>query len=475
MAEASHSPPHSRKKKKRKKTDVSLDFVPAKEGHACPFVGYFPSGFDPMLCRQGQEAQGPQEAGSLKVSAYQNTEKFKTRQHQLVVSPPDVNVEFVGTNYLGEGAMWQPGKYALGVFDKDSLTLQLLPLSGTKVLRMEPRVHGLGYDVDSLSGTTDGEMSKDLMLQKRNLLTSTFGTHKSRIMLNRYERGRVKEEALGDKEEIGRLFQKAGDNVSVLTSEEAFQQANAAIKRNIPPYDLTATTPDKAYIFEKIITPEEQSSLSDLELLKSAIGRDEKISELRKERAYPEFVLKRLYSMKNLQEELKIRGVVILSYITHLLAFYNLPRRVIQSIVDPMGSHGDLQSSNAIDLRSYANIPNAVVAKSLKLFTTNQGTASESEARTQTAEKRDLLISYILLLGLMIDNFRADPYDLAVEMKKSILELKNYYMELGCKFKTVKEADRGVVDPKSAQRLYEAVLPMPLQFPTLKNKIRRKK
>ncbi|MCO5577460.1 hypothetical protein L7F22_031292 [Adiantum nelumboides] len=134
MEETPHSPQHSRKKKKRKKADVSFEFVPAKEGLACPFVGYFPSGFDPLQCKQEHETQSkPEEAGRLEVSAYQNTEKYKTRQHQLVVTPPDAAVDFVGTNYLGEGAMWQPGNYALGVFNKESLTLQLLPLSGTKV------------------------------------------------------------------------------------------------------------------------------------------------------------------------------------------------------------------------------------------------------------------------------------------------------------------------------------------------------
>ncbi|MCO5557759.1 hypothetical protein L7F22_011330 [Adiantum nelumboides] len=337
---------------------------------------------------------------------------------------------------------------------------------------MEPRVRGLGYDVDSLSGVTDVEMSKELMLQKRNLLTATFGTHKSRIMQNRLERSRVKEEALGDKEEIGRFFQKAGDNVSVLTTEEALRQANAAVKRNIPPFDLTATTPERAYILDKIITLKEQDSLNDIELLKSAIGKQEKISQLREEKAYPEFVLKRLFIMRNIEEERQNRGVMILSYMRHLLAFYHLPSKAINSIVDPMGSPGNLESSNAIDLRSYANMPHAVVAKMLKRFTTVH--QRDKASRTQSSEKRDLLISYVIILGLIVDNFCADPYDLAVEMKKSISALKPYYMELGCKFKTVKEADRGVVDLKSPQRLYEAVLPLPLQFPTLKNRIRRK-
>ena len=162
---------------------------------------------------------------------------------------------------------------------------------------------------------------------------------------------------------------------------------------------------------------------------------------------------------------------MILSYLRHLLAFYNLPRHVIKSIVDPLGSHGDRGTSKAIDLTSYAKIPDTVAAKLIKLFTD----VNDNEPRVQTTEKKNLLISYILVLGLMIDDYRADPYDLAVELRMSISELKKHYMEIGCKFKAVKEADRGAVDLKSAQRLYEAVLPVPLQFPTLRNAPKRKR
>ncbi|KAH7278984.1 hypothetical protein KP509_38G068000 [Ceratopteris richardii] len=274
---------------------------------------------------------------------------------------------------------------------------------------------------------------------------------------------------------MGKFFQKAGEKISVLTMHEALQQANSSLKRNIPPHDVTASTHEKAYIFDEIITVEEQNCLDDIELLKSAIGNKVKINELREQRAYPEFVLQRLHTMKHLQDEQKNKGIVILSYLKHLLAFYRLPRHLINSIVDPMGSQAKLSGSNSIDLTRYANIPDAVAGKILKLFTTvSEDMTSESEARTQTDEKRDLLINYILVLGLMVDNYRADPYDLGVELKKTISQLRPYYLELGCKFKSVKEADRGVAEPKtSLQRLYEITLPLPLRFPTLKNKKRR--
>jgi hypothetical protein len=106
---------------------------------------------------------------------------------------------------------------------------------------------------------------------------------------------------LGDKEEIGRLFEKAGGNALVLTNEEALERANTQITRNIPPYDVTATTCERAYILDKIITPEEQRSLIDTESLNTAAGKQDKIEELRKSGAYPEFVLVRLLKLRYLQ------------------------------------------------------------------------------------------------------------------------------------------------------------------------------
>jgi DNA-directed RNA polymerase I subunit RPA49 len=141
---------HSTKKKKEKtkeqskvQTEVVLDFLPTQAGHASPFIGYFPSGFDPDQYRGKDWAKDPssaknggeEEAGeaSLEARGYQNTEKYKTRQHQLIVTPSGSGVDFVGSNFYGEGAVWQPGNYALAVYNKDSGTLQLLPIAGSKV------------------------------------------------------------------------------------------------------------------------------------------------------------------------------------------------------------------------------------------------------------------------------------------------------------------------------------------------------
>jgi len=127
---------HHHKKKKKKSTttvakpvqDVKMDYVPSRDGLARPFVAYFPTGFDPI----SEADHGDGAAALASVKAYQGVEKLKAKQTQLVASTHS-QVDFVGMNYAGEAAAWQPCSYALGVYDKEKCTLQLVPLAGEKV------------------------------------------------------------------------------------------------------------------------------------------------------------------------------------------------------------------------------------------------------------------------------------------------------------------------------------------------------
>lgn len=117
-----------KKRKKRESLEVKMDYVPSKEGRGRPFVSYFPTGFDPV-----RAATANAESRLTEIKAYQGVEKLRAKQTQLVASTQG-QVDFVGLNYTGEAAMWNPCSYALGVFDKEKGTLKLVPLAGEKVL-----------------------------------------------------------------------------------------------------------------------------------------------------------------------------------------------------------------------------------------------------------------------------------------------------------------------------------------------------
>eukprot|EP00249_Psilotum_nudum_P011723 c23346_g1_i1 orf=74-1456(+) len=452
----------------KKRLEVEMDFEPLTDGSSSPFVGYFPCGFNPLTQDNCQ--------ASVEVRAYQNTNRYKARQYQVVAQAlrEEDGVDFVGTNYTGEAAVWQPVNYALGVFDKENKALKLVPLSGGKIFRMEPRVREVEYEGDPGKVEVEHEQwTKETMLQKRNLLTATFGSHKSRLQLSRLERGRVKEDVLGDREEIEALFEHVGKTSAVLTASEALEQADSSVRRNIPPHDPLATSPENAYLIDEIITMDERTSLRDMEMLRRAARDHGKAQKLREENQYPAFVLNRLSSLCDQNDERNTMRAIILSYIRHLLAFYHLPRHCIKHIVDPVSFHEEIDNSKAIDLRAHLNIPHAVAVKILKCFTSScrDVMSGNMEVRTQTADNRNLLISYILVLGLMIDGFQVDPYDLAVELKVAVSKLKPYYLMLGCKY--IKQEKTGMLDQKGLPKAYKVVLHVPLEFPTMIAKRRR--
>lgn len=117
----------AKKKKKRERPPVQakvrvLNDHPEK---IPPIVGYFPSGFDPQ-----KNLDDDSESTNIKV--YRN--KKMPKRLQLVVSPNGSPVDFVGTSYSGEATAGQKCMYALGVFDKETHSLKVVPIAANKVI-----------------------------------------------------------------------------------------------------------------------------------------------------------------------------------------------------------------------------------------------------------------------------------------------------------------------------------------------------
>lgn len=431
--------------------DVRMDYVPSKEGRARPFVAYFPTGFDPL----GEADHGDAAAALSSVKVYQGVDKLKAKQTQLVASTHG-QVDFVGLNYAGEAAAWQPCSYALGVYDKEKGTLQLVPLAGEKILRMEPRVRGMSYEwTDEEERVED---TREQSLLKRRMLVETFGSQKSKMRAQRMERGIVKEDALGDTEDMESLFQEAGENEALLTNEQALQQANLSVVRNVPPHDVSANTPEGAYPLDKLIPAEEWENLDTRELKTAA--KKAKDEELLRQQKYPNFVLSRLRRIRvEGDKEGNDRRAKILVYLRHLFTFHATPHYAVRKAASDPGRFSQ-----------ETGIPGIIVSSFLERFAGESTTDSlnKSEIRIQSKQHKDLLTSYCLILGLAVDDFQADPYDMALELKQTVNTIRPYYRELGCKFeaRSINER-RELGDPDSAQGKWRVTLPVPLKFPEI--------
>lgn len=82
-------------------------------------------------------------------------------------------------------------------------------------------------------------------------------------------------------------------------NEEALEDNKATTGPNIPPHDLSAVEPEKAYLLDDIILKGERDYLFDiLELFDSGIGENSTFWE---ENYYPSFVVNRIHNLKEIQ------------------------------------------------------------------------------------------------------------------------------------------------------------------------------
>ncbi|KAG0582153.1 hypothetical protein KC19_3G037900 [Ceratodon purpureus] len=322
--------------------------------------------------------------------------------------------------------------------------------------RMEPRVRGMDYEwTDEEERVED---TREQEIAKRRMLVETFGSQKSKMRAQRMERGIVKEEALGDTGGMEFLFQEAGENEALLTNEQALQQANSSVVRNVPPHDISANTPEGAYPLDRLILAEEWENLDVREL--KAAAKKAKDEEVLRQQKYPNFVLSRLRRIRvEGDKEGNDRRARILVYLRHLFTFFGTPHHAVRKAGADPGRFSQ-----------ETGIPGIIVSSFLDRFTAESTTdpSNNSEARSQSKQHKDLLISYCLVLGMTVDDFQADPYDMALELKQTVNNLRPYYRELGCKFeaRSINER-RELGDPDTAQGKWRVTLPVPLKFPEI--------
>ncbi|KAK7303929.1 hypothetical protein RJT34_14850 [Clitoria ternatea] len=397
---------------------VKVEVVREHPNKTPPIVGYFPSGFDP--CKNYGDNAGPSE---FQVYRHRNMNK----RLQLVVRPTSSPVEFVGTSYSGEAAAVHRAMYALGVLDKEAGTLKIVPVAGNKIFRLEPKVKGIA-DKEPESSTVE-EMTWKKKAAAAAQTTVLWGTKKA------VEQAKKKQALRQDEgpDALKNLDVKMKD---VVINKNALASTEAHISRNIPPYDASATTPQEAYILDKIILKGEWDYLEDIY---TSLHQGEANFS-----AYPTFVRNRIGKLKEIKDEPEKKKLsCIFSYINHLIKFK------IQ------------HSFNASSAKGH-KIPAILHHK----FTTMFAVSESRRWSPLSPEKLNLLISYVLVLTLFSDEFRTDYTDIAKDLSMTTLPVRQLYEHLGCKISRQKDEQKN---------LWVATLPVPLAFPGLEQKQKKRK
>lgn len=138
-------PKKKNKKRKKDKANTTIDeqpepelepqcvkakvqFIPEQPNKTSPLVGYFPSMYKPDVDHSDEEMRP-----RVRVYRNMNEKKNRTGRMELVVSPRDSSVDYVGTSYSGEAMAPQFCHYAVGVLDKNTQTLKIAPIAANKV------------------------------------------------------------------------------------------------------------------------------------------------------------------------------------------------------------------------------------------------------------------------------------------------------------------------------------------------------
>ncbi|XP_065867132.1 DNA-directed RNA polymerase I subunit rpa49 [Euphorbia lathyris] len=407
--------------------NVQIDVIYDHIEKTPPIVGYFPSGYK---FQKNDTSANLEEQGHPAVRFYRNAQRSKvekadkwksSERMELVVTPTSSNVEFVGKSYKGEAVAAQLCTYALGVMDKKSQTLKIMPIAGNKIFRLEPKIRGLDTSDKEPAVVENEELSAQNKGNGMETLTVTYGTKKKQNQLKKQKLLQMD----NNPESLGDLSKKI-DNIVI--NKEALETANVHEVRNIPPHNSSATTPQEAYPLNRIIMEGEWGFLEDVHAIlqvESGVATG----------AYPTFVHNRIHKLQDIQnEEEKQTTSCIFSFINHLIKFK------------------DLHSFDGGSAAKNHRFPNILKQRFSQLF--------DSVSRRLTVEKIDLLISYVLVLTLYADDFKTDPTDIAKDLKISPVNLRMHFENLGCKL--VRE-----------NKVLLATLPVPLKFPTLRRRRRR--
>ncbi|KAJ0007700.1 hypothetical protein Pint_28995 [Pistacia integerrima] len=384
---------------------AKVELIPDQPNKTPPLVGYFPSGFNPQSGDQGEE----ETTTRVRVYRNMNERKHKTGRLELVVSPAESSVEFVGTSYAGEAMAPQFCQYALGVLDKESQTLKIVPIASNKIFRLEPRV-----GTSDIAEKEEANVTEEQQADMKAMLDTRYGTKKF-LRKSKKLHDLQKENDLESQKDLAKKIK------SVKINKGALESAIVDTVLNIPPYDSSATIPELAYPLDKIILKGEWDFLYDIyELLQ--VGQEVEGS------AYPSFVCNRIQKLRELEkdEEKRVRACIF-SYITHLVKFK------------------DQHSMDASASAKNHRIPSILRQKFLSSF-------SNPESKRLPEDKIHLLISYVLVLTLHADNFQTNPADIAKDLRMSEVSLRYHYEKLGCKLKREKNE-------------LLATLSVPLQFP----------
>ncbi|XP_069130824.1 DNA-directed RNA polymerase I subunit RPA49-like [Argopecten irradians] len=310
-------------------------------------------------------------------------------------------------------------KYFVGIRDRGKMTI-----CDTQIFSMLPKIQG-----DEEESQKD-DASKSY-LEKNDYLTEAFGSKKKqKAMENRL---RSKSAA----KSIETIMDSAATQAITQLSHISRAQAEDQTDSSIPPCNKEASSPEDVYGLHDIISEREMEALTTPASV-FYNSTFEQISQWKEQNEYPLYITNHLMSLP-LSETERWEKSKCLLYLHYLITFNSINVRVLTQKA-PLPEEW----------------PGVVRTQLLNRFTMKLDTEGRSR-RYRPARLKDKTISYILVLCLIIDEFKVDVTDLIKDLKLSLIRMQNHFRALGCTLSTKKTAGE--------QFTVSASLNLPLSFP----------
>ncbi|XP_074619374.1 DNA-directed RNA polymerase I subunit RPA49-like isoform X1 [Acropora palmata] len=365
---------------------ATLEYVPSDTSSAKPFVVHFTNGnLNHSLNKKLNK--------KIKFAYYQwaDHEDVRKKHRKTLIAETD-EMDYVGQNFGEFSRSNTMCKYVLGVYNS---TTKVMKMYDTEIVTLQPKVL-----VDaSLNSVEEDQESKPVLsfTEKNNLLTEAFGSDKRKRAL-----------ASRLKNKVDKVGEKVADVVDAISSETLDETDGVTEQYSyIPPFNADATTAAEVYVFDEIITPIEFDILQKTSL-EFQNTNSEKVKEWRAQHRFPEYILQHLEVMP-VNPTKRLHQSCCLLYLSYMMKLYHL-------------TYKDLKRKDPL-----IEVPDVIKNRLFSLFSIEKG-----KSRAIPKRLKDKLVSYILVLALIIDDYSLEYSVILKDLGMAASRLKFHLKAIGC-------------------------------------------
>ncbi|KAM7443963.1 DNA-directed RNA polymerase I subunit RPA49 [Porites harrisoni] len=380
---------------------------------------------------------GKKDNKKIKFACYRwadHTDEKKKKRRTLIAETD--KMEYVGQNF-GESARSNTlCRYVLGVYNSRT---EVMKMYDTEMITLQPKVL-----VDTELNHTEGEQDNKMELsyiEKNDLLTEAFGSSKKKRAMASRLRNKIDNTGLDDTvtEVVQALANEPMDKTDGI--EEQYS--------SIPPFNASAATPADVYKLDDIITPLEYEVLQKKSLELKNADRDT-INIWRNQRRFPEYILRHLEVM-SVNPSQRLHQSCCLLYLSYMITLYGL-------------NYQDLKKKDPL-----YGMPDIIQKKLLSMFSLQKG-----KFRAIPKRLKDKLVSYILVLALMIDEYTLECSVIMKDLGMSDSRLTAHMKAIGCVVRSSKgQRKRKLDDEKDStpsSKTASLEIPLPPDFQNSTNR-----